>query len=85
MDPVTNKNSTYLLDCTGQTSCNQFTIENLFTPIFEETHFVVEFPRDKFTDYSCLGLKASLRFYNESGEEEAIMDYGGDRFIKLKI
>ncbi len=85
LDPVTNKNSTYLLDCKGQTSCNQFTIENLFAPIFEETHFVVEFPRDKFTDYSCLGLKASLRFYNESGEEEEIMEYGGDRFIKLNI
>ena len=54
------------------------------TPLFEQTQFVVEFPRDKYSDYDCLNLKASLKFYNEMGQEEAIMDYGGERFTKLK-
>jgi hypothetical protein len=45
-DSATNQNSTYLLDCHGNSGCSSFTIENLLVPFFNETQFVVEFPRE---------------------------------------
>jgi len=37
LDPVTNQNSTYLLNCHGNSGCSSFTIENLLAPFFEKT------------------------------------------------
>ncbi len=63
--------------------CSHISIEEMLTPMFEQMQFVVEFPPDIFSDYNCLSLKASLKFYNESGQEEAIIDYEGDRFTRF--
>jgi hypothetical protein len=72
------------LDCHGNPACSSFTIENLLTPFFEKTEFVVEFPTEDFSDYNCLNLKGSLKFYNEMGQEESILDSGGEKFTKFK-
>jgi hypothetical protein len=60
----------------------RYTIEEIVRPLFNKSVIFVEFPVDKFSNFTCEGLAIYLMYLNDENEPEIVKGFESKDMIR---